>query len=126
MPHDGLSVRGERLKKGLVMRKLIGWTLLSCANGLLFWQIVQSSSRDSVLAAGIMIAVFNLLVGVRAGFASRDQYARDLARLNQFLVDQNEQLTLSNRELLERCSASRFSAATFHKPDEVARARATS
>lgn len=109
------------------MRKLIGWTLLICVNGLLYWQLSHAGGSEvSLLAIGFLIGFFNLISGIRVGFASREAYAQDVARLNRFLTEQNEQLALSNRELLERCSTSTLPTPSLHNREETRRAHAKS
>jgi hypothetical protein len=89
------------------------------------WQLSHADGSELLLLAiGLLIAFLNLFLGIRVGFASREAYAQDVARLNRFLAAQNEQLALSNRELLERFSASTSSASSLLNRDEIRRTHA--
>ncbi len=93
------------------MRKVLLGCLFAAVNGVPLWVLAQGNSGINSAVFVAVAALFNLVLGIRIGYESARAYARDVARLNRYLADQNESLVLSNRELLERLAASPSDAA---------------
>jgi hypothetical protein len=107
------------------MQKLFVSVLFTCLNGFFLWLLAAGSWGAYLLPVAIVVALGNLVLGLRLGYLSAWTYAEDVARLNRYLCDQNEDLVLSNRELLERFASSE-GLRTQSREDEMSRLRARS
>ena len=90
--------------KRVGMQKLVLGALFAGVNGLVLWLLLRPDLPVHSAVIAMAAAAFNLVLGIRIGYASAEAYSEDVARLNRHLCDQNEELVASNRELLERLS----------------------
>lgn len=106
------------------MQKLVLGILFVSVNGLFLWLLAHGEAGIDPLVIGAAAVVFNALLGIRIGYASAQTYSQDVARLNRYLGDQNEDLVLCNRELLERFASPEAESVSQGHEEEVPPARA--
>ena len=82
------------------MRSYFAWMILfPVAIGSL-WQLWTPEPFISSVVAGLLLLFVGGLAGLRIGTDSALQFVRDLARLNEYLAEQNSDLAQCNHRLL--------------------------